>query len=83
MTTTNDNTTAVTIDKVDVWYNPETAEIHITTRDPDAAKFLRHTTISNKKGSVRRHRTLYRDLAHLLVSHGKDVPGWTEAGLVE
>lgn len=83
MTTTNGNTTAVTIDKVDVWYNPETAEIHITTRDRDAAKFLRHTTISNKQDSVRYHRTFYRDLARLLVAHGRDVPGWTEGGPAE
>ncbi|MGH3915227.1 MAG: hypothetical protein ACRDTC_17745 [Pseudonocardiaceae bacterium] len=83
MATTNDNTTAVTIDKVDVWFNPESAEIHITTRDPDAAKFLQHTTISNKPDSVRYHRTFYRDLARLLVAQGKDVPGWTVDGPTE
>lgn len=83
MTTTNDKTTYVTIDNVDVWYNPETTQIHITTRDPEAARFLRHTTISNKEGSVRHHRTFYRDLACLLVAHGKDVPGWTEDGPAE
>jgi hypothetical protein len=83
MATTNDNTTAVTIDKVDVWYNPETADIHITTRDADAAKFLRHTTISNKPESVRYHRTFYRDLARLLVAQGRDVPGWTAEGPTE
>ncbi|MGH3785678.1 MAG: hypothetical protein ACRDRG_03820 [Pseudonocardiaceae bacterium] len=83
MATTNDNTTAVTIENVYVWFNPKSAEIHITTRDPDAAEFLRHTTISNKPDSVRYHRTFYRDLARLLIAQGQDVPGWTVDGPAE
>jgi hypothetical protein len=80
MTTMKPDVKYVTIDKIDVWYQEDTGQIHITTRDGDAAKFLKHTTISNKPGSVRHHATLYDQLARLLVAHGKIVPGWTDDG---
>jgi hypothetical protein len=80
MATTKPDVKYVTIEKIDVWYQADTGQIHITTRDPDAAQYLRHTTVSNKEDSVRHHPTLYRDLARLLVANGKEVPGWTKDG---
>lgn len=82
MTTTKPDVKYVTIEKVDVWFQEDTGQIHITTRDTDAAEHLKHTTISNKPGSVRHHATLYNQLARLLVAHGKSVPGWTVDGPV-
>lgn len=67
----------VQLDRVQFWADKD-GDIHITTDDPVAAGIFKHTTISNREGSVRYHRTFYRDLARLLTKHGKTVPGWTD-----
>lgn len=52
MATTKAGVQYVQIERVQFWADPQ-GEIHITTDDPDAKEFFKHTTISNKETSKR------------------------------
>lgn len=80
MATTKDNVKYVRLERVDIWAADD-GHIHITSDDPDAANL--HTTINNTPGSKRYHPNAYRKLAQILVSMGKQVPGWDAAAVAD
>lgn len=60
----------VYLEKVGVWYNPKSKEIHISV--PRSKWFI--TTVSNKATSDRYHRNLFRKLAQALKEAGMPGP---------
>ena len=54
---------------VNVWYQPKTAHIHISSNEES---FI--TTVNMKPGSDRCHRNLYLKLRKVLEAHGKWPP---------
>lgn len=58
--------------ELDIWYQEDDGDIHITSNDPDVRNF--HTTVNNRVGSKRCHDNLFSRLARILVAHGKPAP---------
>ncbi|WP_027944974.1 hypothetical protein [Amycolatopsis taiwanensis] len=76
MASTKPNIRSVKIDSLNLWAD-DAGTIHMTTDDRDVKDGF-HTYISNNPKSKRYHPSAYAQLARILRSFGKDVPGWED-----
>lgn len=58
--------------EIDVWFNPDTGHLHITSNDPDISGF--HTTVNSAPESKRCHQNLFMKLSRVLRAAGKPAP---------